>query len=250
MSKYDLFLEIPVMNAAGALGFAPQAHAGLDFTQLGAFVTHPVSLKPRTPAHGPRYLAYPGGILVHSGYPNPGLQVVLRRYAARWRNANLPVIVHLLAEQPAEITAALKQLEGLEGVFGVEVGLPPGASPELAMDLVTAALGELPVLARISLDHASELAEPVQGCGVAAISLGAPRGALPAGDGKLLHGRLYGPALYPQALAVTRELAARGIAVIGAGGIYSPAQIDSMLAAGAQAVQLDAWLWRGASSAF
>jgi dihydroorotate dehydrogenase len=234
------------MNAAGALGFAPELHSGLDFTRLGAFVTHPVSLQPRTPAHGQRYLAYPGGFLLHTGYPNPGLRAVTRRYAARWRNASLPVIVHLLAQHPAEIASALEMLEGLEGVYGVEVGLPPGASLELATQMMDTALGELPVVARLSLDQASELAAALIERGAAAISLGAPRGALPGSDGSLLRGRLYGPGIFPQALAVTRDLAERGIPVIGAGGIYSPAQIDSMLAAGARAVQLDTWLWRGA----
>jgi len=246
MSKYDLFLELPVMNAAGALGFAPDPHSGVDFTRLGAFVTHPVSLKPRTPAHGERCLAFAGGILVHTGYPNPGLRAVLRRYASRWRSASLPVIVHLLAQHPAEIAEALAMLEGLEGVYGVEVGLPPNVSRELAMQLVTAALGELPVVARLSPDQAGELAASMLECGVAAVSLGAPRGALPGRDGALLHGRLYGPAIFPQALEATNDLVERGIPVVAAGGIYSSTQIDAMLAAGARAVQLDTWLWRGA----
>jgi dihydroorotate dehydrogenase (NAD+) catalytic subunit len=245
MSKYDLILDTPLMNAAGILGYIPDPHAGLDFSRLGAFVTHPVSLKPRTPAHGQRCLAYPGGILVHTGYPNPGLRAVLRRYAARWRSARLPVIVHLLAQHPGEIAAALAMLEGLEGVHGVEVGLPPGSSRELAVEMALAARGELPVVVRIALDQAAELAGPVAECGVAAISLGAPRGALPGEGGALLHGRLYGPGIFPQALAVVQVLADQGIAVIGAGGIYSPAQVEAMLAAGARAVQLDTWLWRG-----
>ena len=49
----DLPLTGPLMNAAGTLGFAPdprQPHS--DF--LDAFVTNPVSLRPRTPANGPR----------------------------------------------------------------------------------------------------------------------------------------------------------------------------------------------------
>jgi dihydroorotate dehydrogenase len=35
------------------------------------------------------------------------------------------------------------------------------------------------------------------------------------------------------------------VPVIGAGGVYSQAQVESMLAAGALAVQVDAILWRG-----
>ena len=61
----------------------------------------------------------------------------------------------------------------------------------------------------------------------------------------MVEGRLYGPALFPQALAGVRGLAQAGVPVIGAGGVYSQAQAQAMLAAGALAVQLDAVLWRG-----
>ena len=60
---------------------------------------------------------------------------------------------------------------------------------------------------------------------------------------ELLSGRLYGPALLPQALAVVQAVAQAGLPVFGAGGVYSPADEAAMLGAGASAVQLDAVLW-------
>ena len=91
MSKYDLSLAKPILNAAGTLGFVPDPAGPASLAHLGAFVTNPVSLAPRTPAQGLRWQAYPGGFLLHSGYPNPGLRAVVKRYAPAWGRASLPV---------------------------------------------------------------------------------------------------------------------------------------------------------------
>jgi hypothetical protein len=79
---------------------------------------------------------------------------------------------------------------------------------------------------------------------VAAVSLEAPRGALPDAAGRLVNGRLYGPALFPQTLAVARSLVKLGIPVIAGPGIFSAAQAELLLANGVLAVQLDAVLWK------
>jgi dihydroorotate dehydrogenase (NAD+) catalytic subunit len=79
----------------------------------------------------------------------------------------------------------------------------------------------------------------------AAISLGPPRGAIPGPDAALVHGRLYGPALFPLALAAIKTIKEIGLPVIGAGGVYRSQDVEIMLSAGASAVQLDSVLWRG-----
>jgi dihydroorotate dehydrogenase (NAD+) catalytic subunit len=243
--KRDFALRLPLLNAAGFLGFAPDARGPLDLENLGAFVTNPVSLAPRTPAHGPRCLVFPGGFLLHTGHPNPGLRAVLRRCAGRWARAPLPVVVHLLAQSPEEAGWMARRLEGLDGVLAVELGLPPDVDPAQARAILEAVIGELPVIARLPLDRAGELAGLAAVPGLAALSLGAPRGVLPDEPGHLVSGRLYGPALFPLALGAVRALSPGGIPVIGAGGVYSRSQAQAMLAAGAVGVQLDAVLWRG-----
>jgi dihydroorotate dehydrogenase (NAD+) catalytic subunit len=125
------------------------------------------------------------------------------------------------------------------------LGLPPGAGKSDVVALVAAAVGELPVVVNVALTETtapwlSELA----GLGAAAISLAAPRGALPAADGRLVSGRLYGPALLPLALAAVQALAALGLPVIGGGGVYTVADGRALLAAGAVAVQVDTVLWK------
>ncbi len=249
MPKFDLTLSHPLMNAAGMLGFAPDPHGPVELANMGAFITNPVSLSPRSPALGDRLLNFSGGFLLHTGYPNPGLKSVLQHYARRWACSPLPVLVHLLAQEFAEIPIMVRRLEGLEGVMGVELGLPPGVTAQSAIELIRAALGELPVVVRIPLEQVNELAPIVLESGAAAASLAPPRGALPtSSDDRVLtitRGRLYGPAIFPLALAAVQILAATGIPTIGAGGIYHQKQVDIMLAAGAQSVQLDAVLWRG-----
>lgn len=233
------------MNAAGSLGFAPDLHGAVDLRRLGTFITSPISLRARTPAHGTRFIPYSGGYLIHTGHPNPGIKPVLRRHAAQWSRSPLPVWVHLLALDVTELAHMVRLLEGAEGVAGVEIGLAPDVSPKAAAAFLAASQGELPLVARLPLERAIELAESVIAAGAAAVSLGAPRGAMSITGGEVIQGRLYGPAVFPLALAVVRALSGRGLTVIGAGGIYKQADIDAMLSAGAIAAQLDASLWCG-----
>ena len=245
MTKYSLAIDQPIMNAAGSLGFTPARRGPVDQSQIGAFVTNPISLGKRTPANGTRMLPFEGGFLLHTGYPNPGMRAVIRRYASSWAQQALPVWVHLLAEGEGDISQMVRMLEGREGVAGVEVGLASNADLNTALAYTLASLGELPVIVRLPLDRSLELAETVMSAGANAVSLGPPRGAILDPNGKLVFGRLYGPGLLPIALYVVKRLASTDIPVVAAGGVYRPQDVQAMLLAGALAVQLDAVLWRG-----
>lgn len=238
--KYDLDISPPLMNAAGSLGFYPEPRGLGIASQLGAFITNPISLRVRTPANSRTCQVYPGGLLLHSGYPNPGLRRSIRRYAQRWARSRLPVIIHLLVDRAESVPEMVAQLEDLEGVMGIELGLPPDASPELAVNLVQAAVGELPLIVRV---RTGELAGSLAESPISAISLAPPRGAMRDAEGEIVRGRLFGPAVFPLALASVQEAVESGVPVIAAGGIYEPAQVEAFLEAGAIAVQLDAVLW-------
>jgi dihydroorotate dehydrogenase len=245
MSKNDLFLDKPLMNAAGTLGFSPDRKGSVDLSQFGAFVTSPISRAPRTPAKGARFSSYPGGFLLHSGLPNPGLSAIIKQHGKRWAYSPIPMIVHLLALEPSSLAHMIEQLETIEGVMGVEIGLPPDINPDIAFDFAQAALGELPTILRLPLEKAEELAPAVMEAGASAVSLGAPRGKLEG-----ISGRMYGPAVFPLALRAVEKLAGLGIPVIGAGGVYQAQDVDAMLEAGARAVQVDTVLWRGTAALF
>lgn len=244
MTKYDLSFTPPVMNAAGFLGYSLDTHGPFDPAQLGAFVTNPISLEPRAPAGGTRCIPFPGGFLLHTGHPTPGLGPVLKRHARRWVRSPIPAIVHVLGQSPEETARVVRRLETLEGVAGVELGLPPGIDPGSALALARAAAGEFPLIVRLPLEGALDYIRVMKEGEISAFSLSAPRGALRDSQNRLVFGRLYGPALFPQVLAAVKSLAKGGVPIIAAGGIYHPDQIEALLSAGAFAVQLDAVLWR------
>src|SRR5689334_10037783 len=110
--KRDLYFSKPLMNAAGSLGFSPDPRNGISLDSLGAFVTNPISLRPRLPTAQPAVAEFPGGFLLHSGLPNPGLSKVIKSHAARWDQAGLPIIVNLMADRPEETQQMVRALEG------------------------------------------------------------------------------------------------------------------------------------------
>ena len=241
--KQDLYLEKPVVNAAGMLGFAPDQRGTTHLEQLGAFITNPISRRPRQVAGARSYLPYPGGFLLHTGLPNPGISAVIRQNRRRWAAAPLPIIVHLIAETPGTLAEMVRKLEGLENVLALEIDLAPDCTPEHLEALFKAAEGELPVVISLGPEPLPILLSVARQLNPAALHLTAPRGTLPGADGDLVSGRFYGPAILPLMLNAARESVKSGLPVIVDGGIYERAQADAFLEAGVLAVGLGAVLW-------
>ena len=246
--KRGLTLRSPLLNAAGALGFADEYAGLVDFARLGAFVTNPITARPRTPARGEHVGEFDGGVLIHTGLPNPGIGEALRLYARKWARLPCPVIVHVAGTTTDEVGACVRRLEAVDNVAGIELGLRDGIGEVEARELIAAAaqLGSLPVLARLPLLQAEQLSEAAVSAGAQAlVGGGPPRGSLPLAGGGWLTGRVYGPAFFPLALHAVRAVAGRvKLPRIGAGGIHSPADVRAMLDAGAVAVQVDSAVWR------
>ncbi len=241
MSKRGLVFHKPLMNAAGTLGFALDARLPLNWEAFGAFITNPLSLRPRRPAIEPALIEHPGGFLLHSGLPNPGFSQALKQYAAKWARSSLPVIVHLMADRPEETQRMARQLENVENVMAIELGFAPLLADDIILLAVELSAGELPLIVNLPWEQVLRLGPLSLSAGAEAISLSAPRGMSQGG----ITGRLFGPALFAQSLLLTREAARSGIPVIGGCGVYSKENASAMLAAGALAVQVDTVLWRG-----
>lgn len=252
MPKRDLYFRTPIINAAGMLGFAPDLRQKPGFSEkpgfwdeFGAFVTNPLSMRPRKATGHPAVVEYSGGFLLHTGLPNPSLSAAVKKYARKWADSSLPIIVHLMADRPEETARMVLSLENVENVMAAELGFAPLLTDDIILTSLEMSLGELPLIVSLPMEDAVRLAPRVIEAGAAAVSLSAPRGSLNTDDGKLITGRLYGPSLFPQSLETVRRLAGAGVPVIGGGGVYTREQAEVMKEAGAMAVQLDAVLWRG-----
>jgi len=246
--KRDLYFSKPIMNAAGLLGFSPEPRLLGELRILdnfGAFVTNPISLRPRLPAAQPALIEFPGGFLLHTGLPNPGLTAVLKKHAARWSRADIPVIVHLMADRPEETQYMVRTLEGIENVMAVELGFAPLLSDDIILLNVEMCAGEIPLIFSLPAEQVLSLGPRLIEGGAAAVSISCPRGALIASrdKNKLTTGRLYGRSLFPRSLELVRAAAMIGMPVIGAGGVWTEQDAADMLSAGAMVVEKDASLW-------
>jgi dihydroorotate dehydrogenase (NAD+) catalytic subunit len=247
MPKQDLTFRSAITNMAGMLGYAPDPRKTPNYDQLGAFFTNPISLLPRSPAETRCAIPFPGGVLLHSGFPNPGLVRVVSKYGRQWTASTIPVILHLMVDEARTMTEMLDILEDVEGVSGIEVSFRPGSEPQMVVQVLRSALMEWPVIAQLEVEQMQTVLPDMQDCGLSAVSLVPKRGRLPVAglDAKkqFVSGRLFGAALFPQALADLECALAFGIPVIASGGVTTLKQVNEMLKAGALAVQVDTILW-------
>ena len=243
--KQDLLIDPPIMNSAGILGYSPDNKHPFDFDALGAFVTHPISLKRRSPASTPRFLTYPGGVLLHTGLPNPGLRSALSTFTAEWNASQKPIILHLLPQGPGEMKKMAALIDdGGTPLHALEIGLSEDATPQdVEAILDAAALSQLPILARIT-PEADQAVLQAAAAGSNAIVIGPPRGSMFTQEDELISGRLYGPGTTPWAYRqLGRFLQTLDIPVILGFGMYSAQDVQGAFTEGASAVQLDTVLW-------
>lgn len=246
--KNTLIIDTPVMPAAGTFGFGDAYRNIVQIDKLGAIVTNPVTYKAWHPASGTRVIPLDAGVLVHTGLPNRGISKTLAQYRLAWDKLPIPVIMHIVATTPQEVSRCASRIEAEQVVAAIELGLNDDTTPHEAQELVHAAIKqtEKPVLVRLPMQDAYELAGPVVEAGAGALVVCAPpRGtARDPYSGVLVPGRIYGPLVKPMALRLVGQLASRiDLPIIGAGGIHSPQDARDFLEAGARAVQVDSVTW-------
>ncbi|MEO0564018.1 MAG: hypothetical protein AAF125_18075, partial [Chloroflexota bacterium] len=247
--KTQLILNSPVMAAAGTFGFGTHYNDIVDFDKIGAIVTNPVTYAPRSPARGARVVPLDAGVLIHTGLPNEGIRRTIERYQTAWEKRAPATILHLVSTTVDEIESAMRVIDNVEVIAAVELGLNDDIEADAAAEFTRAAVRatEKPVLVRLPMGDAYEIAEPVADAGAAAIVVaGPPRGtARDPHTGQLVGGRVYGQLLKPMALRMVGVLARRitSVPIIGAGGIHEPQDARDFIDAGAVAVQLDSVTW-------
>lgn len=242
--KREIELDPPWANASGFLpAQSPSGWFG-ESPRMGAWITPATSLAPRTPARGPRVVSYPGGVLLHTGHPNPGLSVRLSRDRPIWRAIGRPIIVHLIVGDAREMARIAARLESIDEVGAVELNMGETADSDIPGWLGAAATAQIPIIAQFPIGTPTARVRLAADAGAAAISAGPPRGVLPGPNGEAVAGRLYGPSLLPLGLR-TVEAWTEGISVpvLGGGGVTTPRAVQAMFRAGAAGVILDTILW-------
>ena len=242
--KHDLILERPFVNSPGSLGFFPDPHTMPFLGHLGAFITNPISLRPRKPADSRACLPFAGGFLLHTGLPNPGIRRVISQNRKRWAKSPLPIIVHLITEPSSPLSEMVRMLEGLENVLAVELGIPHNCEPDALAGWMEAAQGELPVILSLCPQQIPSLLEPIKTLQPGAVHLTGSRGALPGPEEDTISGRLHGPGNFPLLLHAMPALVKTEIPVIAGGGVYDQRQVNALRNSGATAVSLGSILWQ------
>lgn len=245
--KQGLVVANPVLLAGGVIGYGELVPRGLDLAQVGAAVIGPFTATPRAGRAAPRYGVGPGGMVVDAGGQSRGVGAVAAKFAKHWWRLGCPVIAQVVAESARETEKIVARLQETEGIVGLEL-VPATTDLATARGMVAAALaaGDRPVWVKLRLDVAVAWAGELVGTGAQGIVVGQPpRGCLPGPRGDLVAGELYGPLVFALMLDVLvatgrQELPA---ALIACGGIHTVAQMETALAAGAQAVQIDSALW-------
>jgi dihydroorotate dehydrogenase (NAD+) catalytic subunit len=244
--KTGLTISSPLIAGGGAFGFADEYASLVDFSKFGAFITNAITLKPRSPASEQHVTQFAGGVLIHTGLPNPGLSHAIREHEKKWERLGCPVIVHLACDSVDDVEACMEKLDRVEGVAGIEMGFRDEEETGNVEAMIKAAtrIGGKPVIICVPRPRAITFARLAEKCGAQAITVSAPpRGTL-LHKGVWVSGRLYGVALLPQTIHLVREVKTHtALPIIGAGGVHSKEDVKVMLEAGASAVQIDSLAW-------
>lgn len=247
--KVGLTLRNPVMIAAGCYGWGTQYRQLVDLDSLGAIIVGPVTANLCRGSDPPRTMQFPGGVLLATGNANPGLSRVVRDARRFWSQSPTPVVLHVAATSPGDVIRCCSRVSGIEVVAAIELGLPEAGSSDQAVELVRAAIDAAaqPVIVRLPLNRAVELAEIIEDLGAAALTVASPPPGIlyHATEGRFISGRLYGPFVLPlvadQVASVSQTVA---VPIIGSGGVWEVEDARTLLRAGCVAVQVDAAIWR------
>lgn len=254
-----LVLPNPILVASGTFGYGVEYGDVIDVDRLGGICCKGTTRRARIGNPTPRVTETPGGMLNSIGLQNPGVDVVIDKYATTWAGWRVPVIVNVAGESVEDYVAVARRLDGVPGIAGIELNIScPNVGRgglQFAIDAgaageVTAAVRratDLPLLVKLSPNVADirPIARAIADAGADALTaINTLSGIAVAADRRrpLLgntYGGLSGPAVKPVALRVVYEAAqAVTIPIVAIGGVTELLDVLDFLAVGAVAVQV------------
>lgn len=257
--KRSLVMANPVLTASGTFSFGLDKPHGFNVQELGAVVTKTVTLRPRKGASQTRTVETPAGMLNAIGLQNPGVAVLAREFAPRWRRWRVPVVVSILGSTVEEYGLVASRLDSVENVSGVEVnisspnaergGMEFGQVAETAAAATRAVVDAttLPVIAKLTpnVTDLVSIARAVVDAGADALCVANTLQAMAIdADARrpvisTTFSGLSGPAIKPVVLRMVYQVSrAVEVPVLGCGGIRNGLDAVEFLLAGATAVQV------------
>lgn len=252
----SMTMRTPVTTGSGTFGFGSETKDLVDLSKLGAVCVKATTREARRGNPPTRMVETASGVLNAIGLQNGGIENYLAEKAPYLRQFDVPIIVNVPGESPADFAYIAERLTEAQAADAIELniscpnvshGLDYATDPKLTAEVVAAVrkVTTLPILAKLSpnVTDIRPIAQAAEEAGADGISLintviGTAIDARKR-TFKLANktGGLSGPAIKPIALlAVYRVAQVVRVPIIGMGGIMNTTDAIEFLLAGASAV--------------
>ncbi len=253
-----LKLRNPILVASGTFGYAREATAFVDFSQLGGIIPKTVTLLPREGNPPPRTVETSCGLLNSIGLDNDGIDAFIEKHVDYLTSLDCPIIANVAGHNAEEFVVLAEKLNAFPQLAGVELnmscpnvsgGVDFATNPEMTHQVISAVRErcQLPIIAKLTpnVTNIVEIAAAAAEGGADAVTLiNTLMGvAIDWRRRKPILGNVFGglsgPAIKPVALRIVCQVAkAVDIPIIGVGGIQNLDDVMEFLVAGASAVQI------------
>jgi dihydroorotate dehydrogenase (NAD+) catalytic subunit len=255
-------LANPVFTASGTCGYANELGQFMDIDCLGGFITKSITAKPRKGNATPRIVETDAGMLNAIGLANIGVERFIEEKLPILGKMKAAAFVNVAGETIEEYVTVVARLANDERIAGFELniscpnvevgGIMFGTNPEQVTEITSAvkkAAGQKMLMVKLtpSVTDIAVIAQAAADAGADALSLINTFTAMVI-DIKTRRpvlanrtGGLSGPAIKPIAVylvnKVYNEVAkARGIPILGMGGIRTASDAVEFIIAGGSAV--------------
>lgn len=256
-----LTLRTPVLTASGTCGYGPEYAQYLDYTRLGGFTTKSVTRHERPGNEPQRIVEVRGGIINAIGLANVGLERFVSEKMPFIRQMPTSVLANVAGHSIDDYRVVAERLDAEPAIAGIELnvscpnvadGLMFGTDPRLLTALVSDVrrvvrravlvvklspnVTDICALARAAVDGGADALSLINTYVALSIDIRTWRPSLANGTGGL-----SGPVIKPLALNLVHRVyrdvtRARGIPIIGMGGIQTWSDAVEFMLAGASAV--------------